>query len=224
MFRYLGLRVFHALLTPFSKRMRKRRMALFLELMQPTSRMKILDLGGQPDIWDCVELPLNITCLNLPGIARRHYRSHHQITYMEGNACSMPYFQPGDFDLVFSNSVIEHVGDHHKRLQFANEVRRLSDKYWIQTPSKYFPIEAHCGMPFWWFYPMPLRSYFLKKWKKKLPAWADMIETTSVVSASELRDILPGCNIKYERLLFVPKSLVSYSKGSGVPVSVGVRS
>ncbi len=213
MFKYLRLRIFYALLTPFSKMMRKRRMVLFVKLMKPTSGIRILDLGGQPGIWDCVEQPLNITCLNLPGVAITDHQSHHQITYVEGDACSMPYFQPGDFDLVFSNSVIEHVGDHNKRLQFANEVLRLSEKYWIQTPSKCFPIEAHCGMPFWWFYPKALRSYFLRRWEKKLPAWTEMVATTSVVSASELRDILPGCKTKYQWLLVVPKSLVAYSIG-----------
>lgn len=214
MFKFSRLRIFHGLLIPFSKMMRKKRMALFTKLMQPTSGMRILDLGGQPDIWDCIELPLNITCLNLPGVAATTHPSHHQITYVEGDACNMPYFQPGDFDLVFSNSVIEHVGDHNRRLQFANEVLRLSKKYWVQTPSKCFPIEAHCGMPFWWFYPKALRSYFLRRWRKKLPAWTEMVATTSVVSANELRNILPGCKIKYEWLIVVPKSLVSYSVGS----------
>lgn len=189
-------------------------MALFVKVMQPKSRMKILDLGGQPSIWDFVELPLNITCLNLPGIATVEHQSHHQITYIEGDACSMPYFQSGDFDLVFSNSVIEHVGDFEKRAQFASEVLRLSDQYWIQTPSIYFPIEAHCGMPFWWLYPQALRSYFLKRWQKKLPGWTKMVETTSVISERELRSLFPGCRIKYERFLLLPKSIVAYSIGT----------
>lgn len=211
MLKYLRFRIFSALLKPFSNTMRKRRMALFVKLIKPTFGMKILDLGGQPSIWDSVELPLNITCLNLPGVAITDHQSHHRIAYLEGDACSIPDFHPGDFDLVFSNSVIEHVGDYNKRVEFANEVLRLSDKYWIQTPSKYFPIEAHCGMPFWWFYPTELRSYFLKKWEKKLPAWTEMVSTTLVVSERELLDILPGCEIKYEWFFLAPKSLIAYS-------------
>lgn len=186
-------------------------MALFVKVMKPIAGMRILDLGGQPGIWDSVELSLNITCLNLPGVATTNHPSHHQITYVEGDACNMPYLQAGDFDLVFSNSVIEHVGDPDKKLQFANEVLRLSTNYWIQTPSICFPVEAHCGMPFWWFYPQVLRSYFLKRWEKKLPVWTEMVATTSVVSANELRHLLPGCKIHYEWLLGIPKSLVAYS-------------
>lgn len=211
MLKYLRVRIFSACLRPFSKRTRQNRMALFVKVMKPDSDMKILDLGGQPEIWDFVDTPLDITCLNLPGISTKEHRSHHRITYVEGDACNMPYFEPGDFDLIFSNSVIEHVGDHERRQQFCREILRLSKTYWIQTPSKWFPIEAHCGMPFWWFYPQVLRAYFLRRWEKKLPDWTEMVAGTSIISASELRNSLPGCTIHHE-WFWVPKSLVAYSK------------
>jgi SAM-dependent methyltransferase len=211
--KYLIFRIFRFLLEPFSTAMRKRRMALFESLMKPTSGMKILDLGGQPKIWDSIKAPLNITCLNLPGIATTEHSSHHNIAYVEGDACDMPYFKMGDFDLVFSNSVIEHVGDYEKQLQFTREIRRLSDTFWVQTPFKYFPIEAHCGMPFWWFYPQGVRTFFLRRWKKILPGWGEMVETTSVISPEELRTFLPTCEIRYEWLV-VPKSLIACSTKS----------
>jgi SAM-dependent methyltransferase len=188
-------------------------MALFLKLMNPASGMRILDLGGQPDIWDHVEPALNITCVNLPGVANKNHETHHSITYMEGDACNLHGLRREDFDIVFSNSVIEHVGDENKRLQFANEVLRLSRRYWIQTPSKWFPIEAHCGMPFWWFYPEALRTRLLGRWRRKLPAWTEMVAGTSVVSTTELRSILPGCRIQHERVLGMSKSIVAYSAG-----------
>ena len=210
MFKYLRFRFFSYLLKPFSTMARKKRMALFVKIMKPIPNMRILDLGGQPEIWDSVDPILNITCLNLPGVAKTKHTSKHNINYVEGDACNMPNFKRGDFDLVFSNSVIEHVGNYSKRLQFANEILRLSSKYWIQTPSKYYPIEAHCGMLFWWFYPEALRLYFLRKWKKTLPDWTVMVETTTVVSGKELTKILPGSILKYEWVVF-PKSMIVYS-------------
>jgi SAM-dependent methyltransferase len=185
-------------------------MASFVSLMGPVEGCRILDLGGTPKIWDSVPVRLKITCLNLPG-ARVEHPSHHQILYVTGDACSMPEFQAGDFDIVFSNSVIEHVGDGDRRQLFCKEVLRLSRRYWIQTPSRYFPIEAHCGMPFWWFYPQNLRELFLRRWRDKLPAWTEMVEGTDVVEAGELRHLLPGCRLITERFLMVPKSLVAYS-------------
>ena len=215
MLKYLRIRIFKLLLAPFSHITRKRRMQLFVKLVAPTSGMKILDLGGQPDIWDSVKPVLNITCLNLPGVAKISHRTHHNITYIEGDACSMPYINRGDFDIVFSNSVLEHVGGAEKQLEFVNEVQRLSDTYWIQTPCKYFPIEAHCGMPFWWFYPNWLKSYFIDRWSRKLPAWTEMVSSTTVISKEELESFLPKSKVITEWLIF-PKSLIAYSSRSSL--------
>jgi Methyltransferase domain len=202
--------IFYALLEPFSNFTRGRRMALFERIMQPTSDMKILDLGGQPMIWDSIKTKLNITCINLPGIAIEKHPTHHNITFIEGDACNMPQFKNGDFDLIFSNSVIEHVGDVGKRSQFSNEVQRLTNKYWIQTPYKYYPIEAHSGMLFWWLYPQTLRDNFIKKWRNDLPAWTEMVETTDIVEADEFKQLFPKAKFTREWIIF-PKSQIAYS-------------
>jgi hypothetical protein len=190
--------------------MRARRMASFVSLMNLTENAKILDLGGQPMIWSSVPLKLNVTILNLPGIANEHFASHHNIKYVEGDACNVAEYADRSFDIVFSNSVIEHVGDTAKQAQFAHEVRRLGRGYWVQTPSKYFPIEAHSGMPGWWFYPERLRQYFISRWRLKLPAWTEMIETTRVLEKVQLQRLFPQAVIKTERLLAISKSYIAY--------------
>lgn len=215
MLRYARLRIFHALLRPVSAWARRRRMALFMKVMDPAPGLRILDLGGQPQIWDHVQPRLDITCVNLPGVATTNHESRHLIRYVEADACRLPDdLASARFDMVFSNSVIEHVGDEDRRRAFAGEVLRMSDRYWIQTPSRWFPLEAHCGMPFWWFYPASLRAYLLRRWQAKLPAWTDMVANTDVVGTAELRSILPGCHIRHERLLGIPKSIVAYSVGA----------
>lgn len=210
MFSSRRVNIFYSLLDPFSNFTRGKRMALFERIMQPKSGMKVLDLGGQPMIWDVIKTELNITCINLPGVAVQKHPTHHKITFIEGDACHMPQIRPGDFDLIFSNSVIEHVGDASKRLQFANEVQRLSAKYWIQTPYKYYPIEAHNGMPFWWLYPQSVRDNFIKKWRVELPAWTEMVETTDIVEANEFRELFPKAKFLREWIIF-PKSLIAYN-------------
>jgi hypothetical protein len=40
--------------------------------------VSILDLGGQPMIWDNVSQCLNLTILNLPGAALSNAASHHK--------------------------------------------------------------------------------------------------------------------------------------------------
>ncbi len=190
--------------------MRARRMASFVSLMNLTENAEILDLGGQPKIWSSVPLKLNITILNLPGIANEHFASHHNIRYVVGDACNVAAYADRKFDIVFSNSVIEHVGDAERQAQFAHEVRRLGRGYWVQTPSKYFPIEAHTGMPFWWFYSERLRQYLVSRWRLKLPAWTEMIEATRVLKKEQLRKLFPQASIKTERLLGISKSYIAY--------------
>lgn len=211
-FKYLRFNIFEFLLIPFQKQMRKSRMTLFLEKIQPVKNMKILDLGGTPEIWDFVDLPLNITCLNLSiNTKMRNYKTHHNIVFIEGDACNLSQFEYGDFDLVFSNSVIEHVGGNEKQTKFCDEVKRISDKHWIQTPHKNFPIEAHCGMFFWWYYPDWIKQYFINGWSKKLPAWTDMIVNTTFIDKDNLRKMLPKSRIFIEHYLIFPKSIIAYS-------------
>ncbi|HTB65626.1 MAG TPA: methyltransferase domain-containing protein [Steroidobacteraceae bacterium] len=207
--KYLRTTLFYSGMRPFQSIMRKRRMAAFVKNMNLRENSKILDLGGQPMIWSSVNNKLDITILNLPGIAQQHYPSHHNFTYVEGDACNVAGFADASFDLVFSNSVIEHVGDETKQAQFAHEVRRLGRSYWVQTPSKYFPIEAHSGMPFWWFYPASVQAYFKVRWRKKLPDWTEMIEETRVLSVPQLKTLFPDASIKKERLLGISKSYVA---------------
>jgi len=204
------LMFFKTLLKPVSTYARKRRGKKFLKLMNPQENMKILDVGGQPQIWDYISVPLKITCLDLPGTPVANHQSHHEISYVEGDGCNMPEFDFGEFDLIYSNSVIEHVGDCEKRKMFAKEIQRLGHTYWVQTPYKYYPIEAHCGMLFWWLYPKALRTFFVERWRKKIPAWAEMVEETDIVTTKEMKELFPNSKIVKEWLFF-PKSLIVYS-------------
>lgn len=211
--KYLRFGIFRALLAPFSSRSRKKRMAFFERRFGLKDGTSILDLGGQPMIWDSVSVRLDITILNLPGIAAVHHPSRHDIRYVEGDACSALNYQDKAFDVVFSNSVIEHVGDDSKQKAFAGEVRRLGKSYWVQTPSRWFPVEAHCGMPLWWFYPAWLREYFLARWKTKLPDWTSMVAGTTVVDRSDLKQFFPEARIYTEISFGFPKSYVVYYDG-----------
>lgn len=189
-------------------------MQMYLETMRVREGTSVLDLGGQPMIWDTVPVRMDLTILNLPGAARVEHRSHHATRYVEGDACQVEGFEEHSFDIVFSNSVIEHVGDSHKQSDFAREVRRLGKSYWVQTPSKWFPIEAHCGMPFWWFYPAAVRRYLIKRWREKLPAWTQMVAETTVLTKRDLTRLFPEAQILVERSFGFPKSYVAYFKSA----------
>ncbi|MCZ8333375.1 MAG: class I SAM-dependent methyltransferase [Rhodobacteraceae bacterium] len=128
---------------------------------------------------------------------------------MEGDACDLSRFGDLSFDIAFSNSVIEHVGGPEKRSALAQEARRLAPRYWVQTPSVWFPIEAHTYLPFWWFYPPFLKRAFIKRWRRDLPEWCEMIEGTTVLPFAELRALFPEATILTERLIGLPKSYIA---------------
>jgi SAM-dependent methyltransferase len=57
-------------------------------------------------------------------------------------------FEDNEFDWVFSNAVIEHVGDDDAQLQFVNEMTRVGKNVFFTTPNKYFPVESHTNVLF----------------------------------------------------------------------------
>lgn len=209
--RYARFHAFTQLLRPFSAWARRRRMATLLRIARVREGMSVLDLGGAPQIWNYPFIPsLNITILNLPGKIEKSSESQHRFRYLEGDACRVEGVADQSFDFVFSNSVIEHVGDAERQLAFAREARRVGKGYWIQTPAVWFPIEAHTGMPFWWFYPESLKKALIERWRAKLPVWTEMIETTRVIGRSDLAKMFPDATILVERVSGIPKSYTAY--------------
>ncbi len=219
----LRLRAFYRFLPIVSAFFRRRRMAKFLRTFQIEAGTRVLDLGGAPAIWEHVSVPLDITLLNLPStisagefeILQSPGLRHHRFRVVEGDACNVEQFGDRTFDLVFSNSVIEHVGPSNNQAAFAREVLRLGNSYWVQTPSKWFPIEAHSGMPFYWFYPEWLRAALMRSWRKRLPTWwADYIGSTRFLSRRRMVELFPNGQTQVEYFFGFPKSYVSYSMAS----------
>ena len=207
-------RQFRRLMDPFSRFARERRMRSFLELMRVQAGTRILDLGGQPIAWANVSCALEITILNLANVIDVEQAPQHTFHYIEGDACDLGGLSGEDFDLVYSNSVIEHVGDVTRQKAFASAVLSLNKDYWIQTPSKWFPIEAHCGMPFWWFYPENLQQRCLARWRDELPAWTAMVEETRVIEKRLFQQLFPDATISVERLAGLPKSYIAWRSKS----------
>ena len=68
------------------------------------------------------------------------------------DGCVLP-FPNGAFDVVFSNSVIEHLTTRERQQQFANEVTRVGKRFCVHTPNRWFPVETHLLTPFVHYLP-----------------------------------------------------------------------
>lgn len=60
--------------------------------------------------------------------------------------------------------VLEHVGGHEQRSDFARWVRELGTHYWVQTPNRYFPVEPHWLFPGFQFPPDRTRAHVMRRW------------------------------------------------------------
>ena len=91
---------------------------------------------------------------------------------------------------------------------FAREIGRVGDRYFVQTPNRWFPIEPHYQMPFVHFLPeralRALNKKFTMGWRKK----GEWYETT-LLSESDLRRLFPDATIHRERVLGMTKSLMA---------------
>lgn len=212
----LRIKIFYRLLPHFSALTRRRRMETFMRMLEIKPGTRVLDLGGSPLSWFDVPVPLDITILNLPGGIQSFELSAartsiHTFHYVEGDACNVHQFPDRSFDVAFSNSVIEHVGPREKQQAFAREVVRLGKSYWVQTPSAWFPIEAHTGLPFYWFYPEQLRAWLLRRSQRKLPTWwTQYVAETRVLSRRRMVELFPNARVHVEFFFGLPKSYVVY--------------
>lgn len=196
---------------------RNRRINKFLSLFKPTSRTRILDVGGLPNFWHDVPIQSPITMLNLQPLdaeQRSFVRLNQQFAIGDG---AQLHYSDQSFDIVFSNSVIEHLGTFQKQLAFAREARRVGKGYWIQTPAREFLIEPHYFTLFLHWFAKPVQRRLLKHFSlwgwsaKPNAALLDaVLAELRLLTRSEFASLFPGANIWTERLAGWPKSHVAY--------------
>ncbi len=201
-----------------AKVMRGRRFAFFRELIDALPKpIQILDVGGTQDFWERESFTspelASITVVNLGAPASRHAN----ITTMSGNACDMPEFQDNQFDVVFSNSVIEHVGGLEEQSAMAREIQRVGKRYFVQTPNRYFPIEPHYMFPFFQFLPTGAKVWLLMHialdWGGKASNRDHALQLANSVELlprSEFVAMFPEAEIYDEKVFGLTKSFTAY--------------
>lgn len=199
--------------------MRRKRFVFFLDLLAGVPRpLSILDVGGTQGFWErmaFVEEPgVSITVLNLDPQPVHHAG----FTSIIGDATDLSLFAANAFDVVFSNSVIEHVGNTDKQRRMAEEVARVGRRYFVQTPNYFFPIEPHYLFPAFQWLPLEARAWLLHHfdlgWTKRKPtieAARQSVGSVSLLRKKELLALFPHANLYEEKVAGLTKSFVVYS-------------
>jgi len=192
-------------------------MAIFTRQLAVTERTSILDLGGSALSWDPLGTAHHVTLVNLDSRCLRG-----PLASIVADALAVP-LADATFDIVFSNSVIEHLGTEQRQRAFAAEVRRLSRSgYFVQTPNKWFPIEPHYLAPFVQFVPKSIRPAVIR-WAT-LRGWMSrpsreqctkMCQEIRLLDAREMRRLFPEAKIIRERFFGLTKSVIAIWQPDG---------
>lgn len=198
------------------RRFRARRMQRFVAQMGVTAATRVLDVGGTPLNWSLCPVQPRVTLLNLPRAAEPLPPSFRMV-FSDG--CRLP-FSDQSFDVVFSNSVIEHIPGEEARREFAREIRRVGKTYWVQTPSRSFPVEPHLWMPLVHWLPPCWQAAIVRRgsiWEwlerpsedRRAYYLEHYLRDIRLLGVREMVALFPEARIVRERFLGWTKSLIA---------------
>ena len=212
--------IFEASDKPLSwgNRFRNKRFEFLKEKLETLPKpVKILDIGGLESFWTNRGYENNcdyqITLLNLES----EKTAFSKFPRLTGNAIDLKDIADDQFDLAFSNSVIEHLHTKENQARMALEVQRVGKYHFIQTPNKYFPIEPHYVLPFFDFLPAGLKYTILTKTKlSRLKKWShadarQYLDEIRLLSYSEFKKLFPASKMYKEKFMGMIKSFTAHN-------------
>jgi hypothetical protein len=154
-----------------SLRSRERKLRLFLELYRPGPETTVVDVGvtdapfgsGSTDNFfeALYPWPEQITAVARTELDR-FTPAFPRVRAVRADGRSLP-FGDGEFDLGFSNAVVEHVdGGRGGQGEFVAELCRVAQRVFVTTPNRWFPLDPHTLLPFvHWLPAGPMRRRLL---------------------------------------------------------------
>jgi hypothetical protein len=202
----------------WSSKLRRRRIAQFLNTVpEGQEHIRILDLGGSEEAWRNIwDMRLECASITLLNSEEKCVSGRFPMTALVGDARDLSQFGTQEFDLCFSNSLIEHLGTFADQRSAANEIRRVAKGYFVQTPHRYFVLEPHFQVPYWAQLPIGLRIALHQRfdlgWMQAQPDYriARMeVEQIRLLTQREMQELFPDGEIRKEKIGPLVKSLIA---------------
>lgn len=208
----------------FANRLRRKRFKFARKLLDAIPRpYRILDVGGTPNFWMQMgfhdEPGVTIVILNVDALQLTPGQMSGATEFISviGDGRDLAAFKDSEFDVVFSNSVIEHVGSKEDQQSMMREVERVGRRYWVQTPNYWFPIEPHFHVPGFQFLPASLRAWMLTRmqlgWVPKQATQKsalDAVLSVRLLTKSEMKELAPGASFYDEWFCGLLKSFSAF--------------
>ena len=208
-------------ITRFNVAGRRKFYNTFMDVMAPSGETTILDVGVTPDQtaadsnfferW--YPHPERITATSIEDASNLEI-AHPGLTFVQTSGDYLP-FDDRQFDVAFSTAVIEHVGDRERQRTFLAELLRVSKRFFLTTPNRWYPVELHTYVPFLHWLPQHHHQRALLRLGKE--PWATT-ENLNLLDERELRALFPAGthpSVTGARLFGLRSNIIAY--GSSIP-------
>ncbi len=202
-----------------SGRMRKGRLKFFKEFTDKIDKpLRILDVGGSVYHWRNSDFVNNkkyyITLVNT---ALQNINGVKNMCFLKRDAEDLGFFDNQEYDIVYSNSLLEHLNTFDRQLMVADEMRRIGKHYFVQTPNYYFPMEPHFLFPFFQFMPDSIKTKLVMSynlgWFEREPDKLKAKEVAAsirLIKKNELTKLFPDADFYSEKYFWLNKSFIAY--------------
>lgn len=201
---------------------RKKIFRLFMSAMRPSETMNVVDIGVTSDnryresnfFEQFYPHKERVTCAGVedasyleelyPGIRFIAVTPDHPLPFADSQ-----------FDIAFSNAVVEHAGGEEAQRFFVAEVLRVSRAFFVTTPNRWFPVELHTALPILHYPPKPMYRRVLQR--LGLGYWSSE-EHLNLLDARGFGRLFPpqsSVRIRPVHLLGLVSNLIAY--GLSVP-------
>jgi hypothetical protein len=208
---------------------RKKRLGRFNEFITSVQKpIRLIDLGGTVRFWDEWGLArqpwLDVTLANSHDVDISHANDPIVLPNIRRqcvDVLTLSSRQFAQFDLIFSNSMIEHLPGPEAQQQLASAIIDSGRPYFVQTPNRRSPVDPH--------FPSPLVPFFAgypRRLQARLLCWSPLgspsaatsysaalrrLQNYHPLSAGDVRRLFPGARIVMERPMGVPMSIIAMS-------------